>query len=106
MTNQSDKDFLLGKLGDLEALHAAIFLTLPEEVRERLLAEYAQQKEDRQGVVGGAADSDDSMESLRAKVVARDSELADARAQNAALMKEVRALKAGRGSNSKVVPVL
>ena len=106
MTNQSDKDFLLGKLGDLEALYAAIFLTLPEEVRERLLAEYMQEAKEGKG--GVAADnSEDTMESLRAKLATSEAKLAASEEKCAALKEENCELKEAmkrKGTGSRVFP--
>ena len=119
MTNQSDKGFLLGKLGDLEALHAAIFLTLPEEVREWLLAEYMQEEKERKGGVA-AGNSEDTIESLWAKLAASEekcaaseaalaaseAKVAEAAAEISALKEENRALKVGatKGKTSRIHP--
>ena len=77
---------------------AAIFLTLPEEVREGLLAEHTL---DKQGIVAASADSEDTIESLRAKVTALTEENIALKKENFAL-KEAAGKKKGKGS--KVFP--
>ena len=75
VTNQSDKDNLLDKLPKLEALYAKLFLALPEEVRERLLAEQAreeeeEEEEERKGAGGSGEEEAGAVASLRAQLAA------------------------------------
>ena len=86
VTNQSDKDNLLDKLPKLEALYAELFLALPEEVRERLLAEQAREVEEEEEERKGGAGSNEAsvVASLRAQLAAAEEKIANLEAKLAA----------------------
>ena len=86
VTNQSDKDSLLGLLAKLELEYNKLFLTLPQDVRDQLLAGHAQHEEKKQKKVAASADhAADAIASLKAELAASKADLAVAHKKVAAM---------------------